>query len=81
MIRQNFTANVNYGGQSLLAAIVPQFRKDGIYYEINVKGFPRFFMTWTELDRYDVAGDEKDNIPYEMVLAISDIIERKQGRQ
>ncbi|RYE20827.1 MAG: hypothetical protein EOP51_17010 [Sphingobacteriales bacterium] len=81
MLRQNFTAAISYEGKSLHAAIVPQFRKDGIYYEVNVKGFPRFFMTWTELDRYDATGDEKDSIPYELVLAISDIIENKQGKQ
>ncbi len=81
MTRQNFTATITYDGKSLLAAIVPQFRQDGVYYEINVKGYPRFYMTWTELDRYDAVGEEKDNIPYELVLSVSDVIEKKQGRQ
>jgi hypothetical protein len=81
MRRQNFTATLVHEGRSLMAAVVPQFRQDGVYYEVNVKGYPRFYMTWTELDRYDIVGDEKDNIPYELILSVSDLIEKKQGKQ
>lgn len=81
MIRQNFTANVVYDGKNLLTAIVPQFRQDGVYYEVNIKGYPRFYMTWTELDRYDIVGDEKNGVPYELILSVSDLIEKRQGKQ
>lgn len=71
----NFTQRVAYNGTSVLAVIVPQLRKDGMYYEVNIAGFPRFFMKWSALERYDVTGDESKSIPYELQLAVSDAIE------
>lgn len=71
----NFTQRVTYNGTSVLAVIVPQLRKDGMYYEVNIAGFPRFYMTWSALERYDVTGDETQSIPYELQLAVSDVIE------
>lgn len=71
----NFTQRVAYNGTSVLAVIVPQLRKDGMYYEVNIAGFPRFYMTWSALERYDVTGDETQSIPYELQLAVSDAIE------
>jgi len=71
----NFTQRVAYNGISVLAVIVPQLRKDGMYYEVNIAGFPRFYMTWSALERYDVIGDETQSIPYELQLAVSDAIE------
>jgi len=71
----SFSKHFTYDRRTLLAVIVPQFRKDGMYYEVNIKGFPRFFMTWTALGRYDVAGEDIPLLPYELVLAVSDVIE------
>mgnify|MGYP001270335722 FL=1 len=71
----NFTQRITYNGTSVLAVIVPQLRKDGMYYEVNIAGFPRFYMTWSALERYDVIGDETQSIPYELQLAVSDVIE------
>lgn len=71
----NFTQRVTYNSTSVLAVIVPQLRKDGMYYEVNIAGFPRFYMTWSALERYDVTGDETQSIPYELQLAVSDAIE------
>jgi len=62
--------------KTLLAVIIPQLRKDGMYYEVNIKGYPRFYMSWSALGRYDVVG-EQATLPYELVLAVSDIIERR----
>ncbi|HLO69383.1 MAG TPA: hypothetical protein VK167_00845 [Flavipsychrobacter sp.] len=73
----NFTQRVTYNGTSVLAVIVPQLRKDGMYYEVNIAGFPRFYMTWSALERYDVTGDETQSIPYELQLAVSDVIEAR----
>lgn len=73
----NFTQRVTYNGTSVLAVIVPQLRKDGMYYEVNIAGFPRFYMTWSALERYDVTGDETQSIPYELQLAVSDMIEAR----
>lgn len=73
----NFTQRVAYNGTSVLAVIVPQLRKDGMYYEVNIAGFPRFYMTWSALERYDVTGDETQSIPYELQLAVSDVIEAR----
>ena len=72
----SFSIPVMFNKKSLLAAIVPQLRKDGMYYEVNIKGYPRFFMTWSELGRYDVKSEAGLNLPYELVLGVSDAIEQ-----
>jgi len=48
-----------------------------MYYEINIKGYPRFYMAWSPLGRYDIAGDEEKAVPYQLVLAVSDLIEKR----
>jgi len=78
---RNFSNTVYFNKQEVLVVVVPHMRKDGLYYEVNIKGYPRFFMTWSELGRYDVADPEHVNLPYELVLAVSDMLEReKTGR-
>jgi hypothetical protein len=72
---QSFTKRVAYNGYTALAVIIPQHRKDGMYYEVNMKGFPRFYMTWSPLDRYDLSKEENTQVPYELILAVSDAIE------
>lgn len=72
---QNFTMRIPFEGDMVLAVIIPQHRKDGMYYEVNIKGHPRFYMSWTALERYDILHDEETRIPYELVLSVSDAIE------
>jgi len=72
---RNFSQRVAYNGGSVLAIVIPQLRKDGMYYEVNITGFPRFFMKWSALERYDVTGENGSSIPYELQLAVSDAIE------
>lgn len=55
---------------------MPQLHKDGMYYEINIKSYPRFFMKWSELGRFDIVDDEQ-KLPYQLVLAVSDMIEKR----
>jgi hypothetical protein len=76
---QNFTRNISFDGKTALAVIVPALRRDGMHYEVNVKGYPRFFMTWTEMDRYDVV-QPAPKLPYNLVLAVSDAIEAEERR-
>jgi hypothetical protein len=78
-VAHSFSHQVTYNKKAVLAVVVPQLRKDGLYYEVNIKGFPRFFMAWSALGRYDVTGDEK-GIPYELILAVSDILEQQKGK-
>jgi hypothetical protein len=73
---QNFTKRVAYNRQMLLAVIIPQHRKDGMYYEVNIKGYSRFHMAWSPLERYDIVKEEGITIPYELVLSVSDAIEK-----
>jgi hypothetical protein len=53
-----------------------------MHYEVNVKGFPQFFMRWTELGRYDLLPntEEAEKLPYALILAASDAIEKRVGR-
>lgn len=73
----SFSKQVVLDGKTLLAVIVPQLRRNGMYYEVNISGFPRFFMTWSALGRYDVSGSVLKELPYELVLAVSDAIESR----
>lgn len=75
---RNFTKTIYFDKKSVLAAVVPHMRQDGLYYEINIKGYPRFFMTWSELGRYDVVDDVA--LPYNLVLSVSDMLEQERGK-
>ncbi len=59
------------------ATVVPQLRTDGMYYEVNIKGYPRFYMSWSPLGRYDA--DAAAKLPWDLVLAVSDLIEQQAG--
>ena len=73
-----FSKQLVFDKKTLLAVIIPQLRKDGMYYEVNIKGYPRFYMAWSALGRYDIVGDEETSLPYQLVLAVSDIIEKRK---
>jgi hypothetical protein len=77
-----FTTILTVDGRSYPASILPALRRNGMHYEVNVHSFPRFFMRWSELDRYDILpGDETTKVPYDLVLAASDAIERQVRRR
>jgi len=71
--------HIVFDKKTLLAVIIPQLRKDGMYYEVNIKGYPRFYMAWSPLGRYDIVNEEDTSIPYQLVLAVSDVIEKQGG--
>lgn len=75
----NFTTRITFDGRTVFAAIVPALRRDGMHYEVNISGFPRFTMAWSALDRYDVIPREGQQLPDSLVLAVSDEIERRFG--
>ncbi len=77
----SFSRSVFFDKKTLLATVVPQLRKDGMYYEVNIKNYPRFYMVWSPLGRYDATGDDSADIPYQLVLAVSDMIERNVGKK
>ena len=76
-----FTTILSFDGRNAPASILPALRRNGMHYEVNVQGFPRFFMRWTELGRYDILPDTEDEerLPYALILAASDAIEKKAG--
>ena len=74
----SFSRRISFNKQSLLAVVVPQLRQDGMHYEVNIKGYPRFYMAWSVLGRFDIVGLEP-GIPYELILAVSDMLERERG--
>lgn len=71
----NFIAPINLDGKDMVAAILRETRKDGVYYEVNINGFPRFYMKWSALGRYDIIQANGIIIPYTVLLAVSDAIE------
>lgn len=78
---KNFSKQINYDGKSVLAVIVREVRQDGKYYEINIPEFPRFYMSWSALGRYDIVGDDAKGLPYNLILAVSDTIEEQEKRR
>ena len=74
---QNFTTTIHHNGNALLAVIIPALRKDGMHYEVNIPGLPRFYMKWSVLDRFDIIPEEGIDIPNTVVLEVSDAIEKK----
>ena len=73
---RNFTQSLNFDKKTVFASFVPQMRNDGMYYEVNVKGYPRFYMTWSPLERFDIVSGEDLDLPYNLILAASDAIEQ-----
>jgi len=71
----NFSREISFDGRTVLAVIIPSLRRNGMHYEINVPGYPRFFMAWSPLGRYDTVHAERLELPYNLVLALSDTIE------
>ncbi len=71
----NFSCPVTFDGQTVLAVIVPSLKRNGMHYEINIPGFPRFFMAWSPLGRYDVINGAGLKLPDNLVLAVSDVLE------
>ncbi len=63
----------------MLAVILPHLRKNGMHYEVNIPDYPRFFVAWSPLERYDVT-DASLKIPYDLVLAVSDAIEHRNKK-
>ena len=72
----SFSKRIRYDGKDVVAVFVPELRKDGMYYEVNIRGFQRFFMSWSPLGRYDVILQKGLNLPYNLVLELSDAIEK-----
>ncbi len=77
----SFSKTVIFEKKPLLATIIPQLRKDGMYYEVNIKGYPRFYMLWSPLGRYDVAEGDDNGLPYQLILEVSDVIEQRVKRK
>lgn len=73
---QSFTTTIRINGQNVPVVILPALRRNGMHYEVNIPGYPRFFMKWSELDRFDIVNGHQQNVPDELVLAVNDIIEK-----
>ena len=78
---RSFSKTIHFDKKQALAVVIPHRRQDGLYYEVNIAGFPRFFMTWTELGRFDAIGDVAGSLPYNLVLAVSDILEQEHRKK
>ncbi len=78
---ESFSKEFVFNKKTLLAVIVPQLRTDGMYYEVNIKGYPRFYMSWSPLYRFDLVVEKELNLPYDLVLAVSDLIEKEVAEE
>ena len=75
----NFTAPVHFDGRTLLSVVVPAMRGNGMHFEVNVPGYPRFWMRWGAMERYEVVRPADAKLPDALVLAVSDVIEREMS--
>ena len=80
MTGQNFTALIHFEGKAMHAAVLPKMRPDGMHYEVNIPGYPRFFMRWGVTDRFEPVGPAAREIPDGLMLAVSDAIEERGRR-
>ena len=80
VMKKNFSVQLNFDGKKVLAVILQEIRSDGKYFEININGYPRFFMSWSPLGRYDLVPQEGLQLPYDLVLAVSDALEGELKR-
>ena len=76
----NFSVHIHFDGGSAAAVIVPTLLQDGMHYEVNVAGYPRFWMKWGAMDRYELVRPRGLQLPDALVLAVSDVIEEKGRR-
>lgn len=79
MMARNFSTTIPFNKERLPAVLLPVMLSDGLHYEVNVKGYPRFTMRWSELGRYDLEENEDintDDVPYELVLAVSEVLDK-----
>lgn len=74
---QNFSTKISFEGKSLLAVVLPALRTNGMHFEVNIAGFPRFWLRWGVADRYELVEPTDARIPEELVLAVGDEIEGK----
>lgn len=72
---KSFTTQIVYNGRPLTAVILTKLRQDGMHYEVNIPGFPRFSMKWSAADRYDIVSEPETEVPYGLILSVSDAIE------
>lgn len=78
---RNFTARITFDSHTAIAVILPTLRRNGMHYEVNVPGFPRFWMRWGASDRYEVKPQEGLKLPDALVLAVSDAIEQERANR
>jgi hypothetical protein len=76
-LAQNFTTPIPFEGRSHLAVIVPTMRGNGMHYEVNIPGFPRFWLRWGPTDKYELVKPADAKIPEGLLLAVSDAIEAR----
>ena len=76
---QNFSVSIPYKGEVLHAVMLPALRHNGMHYEVNIPGFPRFWVRWGAIGRYEVVKPQDIQLPDELVLAVSDAIEKKEN--
>ena len=74
-VAHNFTTAVSFEGRRHLAVIVPTMRGNGMHYEVNIPGFPRFWLRWGATDKYELVKPADAKIPDGLILALSDAIE------
>ena len=81
LMARNFSTTVHFDKKAVLGVFVPHRRPDGLYFEVNINGFPRFFMKWSALGRYDIVDGKGLNLPYSLILGVSDVLEKEKGRR
>jgi len=75
---QNFTTSITFEGKPHLTVVVPSLRRNGMHYEVNIAGYPRFWMRWGAMERFEVVRPVDAQLPDELVLAVSDAIESRR---
>lgn len=75
----NFSCPISYDGKTVLAVIVPMLKRNGMHYEVNIQGLPRFVVAWSPLGRYDIVNGAGLKLPDNLILAVSDVLESSKN--
>lgn len=81
LMARNFSTTIHYNRQKISTIFIPIMQPNGLHYEVNISGFPRFTVAWSMLGRFDVvpnADGEMPDIPYELILVVSDLLEKRR---
>jgi len=68
---------IRYQGQILAVKILRRQKQNGRHFEVNITGYPRFYLRWSAANRFDLT-ESNNGLPEELILLVSDLMETEK---